>query len=346
MLQVGKNITQADDELHKVPVERIYQGIAHPKPAFSNQIKRLRMVRAMDPKQYNRLKRQLPYFVCGHFHPSNRRRAHFATIQHFVVDLDHFQAAGKDIGEVRARLNGDERVLLLFTSPGGDGLKVLFHLSEPCFDAGLYALFYKAFIQHLAQQYGLEKVIDARTHDVTRACFMSVDPDAHYRPEAEAVVLEQFFDPANPEAQREVAQQHKALRKQGPEDPRPEKEPLSDEVLLGIKQKLNPNFRPRKKRNYYVPPELESVMPQVEEKLQAMNMELAKTEPIQYGKKLTVTAGPHWAEVNVFFGKRGFSVVKTTKSGSNADLAAMAHQILYELLIDPPPEEEGTGAAE
>lgn len=338
MLQVGQHITQADDELRKVPVERIYQGIAQPKDAFRNQIKRLRLVRAMDPKQYNRLKRELPYFVCGHFHPPHRRREHFAAIQHFVVDLDHFQVAGKDLEEVRDRLRADERVLLLFTSPGGDGLKVLFQLREPCFDAGLYALFYKAFIQKLAHQYGLEQVIDARTHDVTRACFLSVDAQAHFRPGAEAIVLEQYFDPANPEAQREVAKQHKELREQGPADPRPEKEPLSDEVLLNIKQKLNPNFRPRKQRNYYVPPELESIMPQVEERLQAMNMALAKTEPIQYGKKLTVAAGPHWAEVNVFFGKRGFSVVKTTKSGSNADLAAMAHQILYELLIEPAPE--------
>lgn len=333
MLQFGLNITQPDDELRKIPVERIYQGIAHPKESLRQQVERLRLVRAMDPRQYARLKKQLPYFVCGSFHPPYRRRENFASIQHFVVDLDHFQEAGLSRREVGGQLRADSRLLLLFTSPGGDGLKLLFKLKEPCFDPGLYALFYKAFIQALAQQYHLEQVVDTRTHDTTRACFLSVDPDAWFNPQAEPVALEQFFDPTRPDAQREVAIAHRVLKGQSAAGEKPEKEPLSDEVLLQIKQKLNPDFRPRKKRDAYVPPELESVMPQVEQSLQEMGIGLAGTESIQYGKKLKVAAGQHWAEVNVFFGKRGFSVVKTTKSGSNAELANIAYQLLYELLI-------------
>lgn len=332
MLQFGLNITAANDELQKLPVDRLYQAIARPKESFRTQVHRLRLVRAMDEKQYSRLKRELPYFVCGHFHPPYRRRENFSVIQHLVVDLDHFAEADKDRQAVAEQLRGDPRLLLLFTSPGGDGLKLLFRLSEPCHDAGLYTLFYKAFTQSLAKRYGLEQVIDWRTHDVTRACFLSVDPDAWFNPEAEAIVLEEVFDPRDPDAQRQVAEERKVLREQAPARPAPEKEPLSDEVLLAIKQKLNPNFRPRKKPDAYVPPQLEEVMPRIEERLRELNMEVALTEPIQYGKKIRVAAGQHWAEVNVFFGKRGFSVVKTPRTGSNAELAGMAHQIICELL--------------
>jgi len=338
-LQFGRRITAPDDPLQKIPLSRLYQGITRPKAGLNNQIQRLRMVRTMDVKQYSRLKRELPYFVCGHFHPSVRRREHFASIQCFVIDLDHFQEADKDRQQVAAQLQNDDRLMMAFTSPSGDGLKLVFRLSEQCFDAGLYALFYKAFLQSLAAQYHLEKVIDATTHDVTRACFLSVDPDAYFNPEAVPVALPDHFDARNPEARREVSEAHKELRAQAPADKPDGKEPLSDEVLLQIKQKLNPNFRPRKKRQAYVPPELESVMPQIKEQLEATQVELKKTEPIQYGKKLTVAAGSHWAEVNIFFGKRGFSVVKTTKSGSNAQLAGIAHQIIYELLIGTEEEE-------
>jgi hypothetical protein len=332
MLQFGLNITAANDELQRIPVDRLYQAIARPKESFRTQVHRLRLVRGMDAKRYNLLKRELPYFVCGHFHPPYRRREHFSAIQHFVVDLDHFAEADKDRLEVAGRLCKDPRLLLLFTSPGGDGLKLLFGLKEKCFDAGLYTLFYKAFTHSMARQYGLESVIDWRTHDVTRACFLSVDPDAHFNPEAEPVVLEQFFDSHDPEAQRRVAEDRKAIREEAPARPKPDKEPLSDEVLLEIKQKLNPNFRPRKKPDAYVPPQLEEIMPGIEERLREVNMEIAFTEAIQYGKKIRVAAGTHWAEVNVFFGKRGFSVVKTTKAGSKAELAEMAYQVLCELL--------------
>lgn len=333
MLQLGLNITQPDDPLKKISLERLYLGIARPKDSFKKEIHRLRLVRSMDAKQYSRLKRNLPYFVCGRFHPPHRRRENFSVIRYFVVDLDHFEEADKDRNEVARRLQEDERLVLLFTSPGGDGLKLMFRLSENCHDAGLYSLFYKAFLQRLVNRYDLEKVIDLRTHDVTRACFMSVDPEAYYNPEAKSIVIEDVFDPKDPDARRRLAEERKELKEKAPERPKPQKEGLTDEVLLDIKKKLNPNFRPRKKRDAFVPPELDSIMPKVEDRLEEMNMKLVQSEPINYGRRLKVMAGDHWAEVNVFFGRKGFSVVKTSKTGSKEELADMAHQLLYELLI-------------
>ncbi len=333
MLQYGIKITQPDDPLKKISLERLFQGVSRPKEGFRKQIHRLRLVRTMDSKQYSRLKKDLPYFVCGHFHPAIRRRENFSVIRHFMIDLDHFEQAEKDREELARQLQQDERLLLLFTSPGGDGLKLMFRLSEDCHDAGLYTLFYKAFVQLLTAQYHLEQVIDLRTHDVTRACFMSADPQAYFNPDARPIVLKEVFDPLDPDARRRLSEERKELKEKAPKRPSPKKEALSDEVLQEIKTKLNPHFKPRKKREAFVPPELDSIMPQVESRLKEMKMEIAFTEPIHYGKKLRIAAGTHWAEVNVFFGKRGFSIVKTTKTGSNNELADMAHQLLYELLI-------------
>jgi hypothetical protein len=39
-----------------------------------------------------------------------------------------------------------------------------------------------------------------------------------------------------------------------------------------------------------------------------------------------------WAEINVFYGKKGWSVVKTTKSGSHPDLAELGARAIEEIL--------------
>ena len=335
MLQYGTRITQADDPLKKVEPERIFRGITTPKAALRQQIDRLRRVRAMDPRQYARLKKELPYFVCGIFHPPVRRKEHFSAIRYFMVDLDHFAEAEMDLEAAFAKMQDDPRLIMAFRSPGGDGLKLMYQLSENCLDAGLYSLFYKAFISKLAAQYGLERVIDARTHDVTRACFLSVDEQAFFRPDAEPVILAEYFDPDRPDAQREVRKAHRELKEEAPERKKrdAESDPLTDEVLVRIKQKLNPHFRPRPKKQIHVPQALHERMEEVEERLRAVDMTLQEVENINYGKKLRVGAGKLWAEVNVFYGRRGYSIVKTTRTGSNAQLAEMVYQVLYELLI-------------
>lgn len=335
MLQYGNCITQSNDPLRKVEPERVFRGITAPKDHLRQQIDRLRRVRAMDPRQYARLKKELPYFVCGIFHPPVRRKEYFSAIRYFMVDLDHFAEANMDLASAFAKIQDDPRLVMAFRSPGGDGLKLMYQLSENCLDVGLYSLFYKAFISKLATQYGLERVIDARTHDVTRACFLSVDEQAFFRGDAESVVLTDYFDPASPDAQREVRKAHDTLKEEAPgrKARDAESDPISDEVLLKIKQKLNPNFRPRPTKHIHVPEALNASMEDIKGRLESLGMTLQEVENIHYGKKLRVAAGSLWAEVNIFYGKRGFSIVKTPRTGSHMELAEMVYQALYELLI-------------
>lgn len=84
----------------------------------------------------------------------------------------------------------------------------------------------------------------------------------------------------------------------------------------------------------YVPPELTARIEEITGVLAGYGINLVESTPIQYGKQLKVAIGPLWAEVNVFFGKKGFSVVKTLKTGSNGELADMTYQILYETLCN------------
>ncbi|MEQ8704121.1 MAG: hypothetical protein RIC19_09395 [Phaeodactylibacter sp.] len=105
-----------------------------------------------------------------------------------------------------------------------------------------------------------------------------------------------------------------------------------------IKSRLNPDFKPRKpQKEAYVPPELESQMPELAQKLESVGITLREAVSIRYGKQLKLEALPLLAEVNVFFGKRGFTVSKTTKTGTSAALADLAYQVIVEHLVPETP---------
>ncbi|GIV35231.1 MAG: hypothetical protein KatS3mg031_2766 [Chitinophagales bacterium] len=329
---VGTQITQPADPLRKIRVEELIQQTAHPKTGFHEFILQLRALRSIDPQRYRQQKTRLPYFTCGHFHPPVRKKENFAAIELFVIDLDHLPPDVHQAASLRQQLQADERVLALFTSPGGDGLKILFRLNQPCKDSALFSAFYKTFVAHLGVQYRLSGLIDLRTSDVTRACFISTDPDAYFNPACAPVNLQQYINPLDYSAsETTIKEAEKQLQELAA--PAPTAPPLTDDVLQAIKHKLNPNFRPPSAKQYYLPPEVDHILPVVTESLRKYGIEVTETAPIHYGRKIKVKAGNHWAEINIFYGKKGYSLVKTPKSGSNAQLADMAWQILYEHLI-------------
>ncbi|RMG84584.1 MAG: virulence protein E, partial [Bacteroidetes bacterium] len=243
-IQFGRAITRVGDPLEKIPLERLYAGIRKPKQAFRDFVLQLRAVRSLDERKYRQLKTQLPYFVGGIFHPAVRRRENFAHLRYFLLDLDHLAAGGFERPALAEQLRALPEVLLLFTSPGGDGLKVMFRLKEPCSDSGLFSGFYKVFARRFAEKNGLGEVVDFQTSDVTRACFVSYDPEAFFRPDATPVDLEAFLPALDfGEAEREIKQAEAFLKEKRAERTPPKKVGPANEVLLKIKQKLNPDYR-------------------------------------------------------------------------------------------------------
>ena len=62
--------------------------------------------------------------------------------------------------------------------------------------------------------------------------------------------------------------------------------------------------------------------------LEELNIMLVETKPINYGRQLKICAGQHWAEVNLFYGKQGFKIVQTAKTGTNKQLAELGTQAI------------------
>jgi hypothetical protein len=334
-LMLGRKLTAPSDPLERIGIERVFQGLTHPKPAFRDLIARLRTVASVDISMYRQLKKTLPYIVCGLFHPAIRRKQHFATIHYFVLDLDHLAEGELTVAGVRAKISALPRPLLGFTSPGGDGYKILFRLAAPCSDAARFHAFYQAFARSFAHENGLECVVDYQTCDVTRACFMSYDPEAFHHPEATPVDLDAYLpDLLTPLLKTDEI---KTTRPKKPGTKRTQATAgPDDDSLEKIRQKLNPNRRkPLPGKMIIQPEEISAAVDYFKENLAEYNLQLAAAEAISYGRRLRVVAEKDvWCELNLFYGKRGFSIVKTTKTGSHAELADLATKVLRELLYD------------
>lgn len=325
MIMCGSSVTSATDALKKISEEMLFHSLRNPKPQIEARMRQLRTVYSIDQKKYSQLKRSLPYFVCAIFNPEYRKTENFAYTETFVVDIDHISAKELDASTLRQKIQSDPRVMLCFISPSGDGLKVMFRLKERCYDSGLYSIFYKAFVRGLATDYGIEQVVDSRTSDVARACFISVDTDAYYNPNCEAVDLRALVDDNNPDQVLALMKENKEADKETETSATTNETHAADpdkDIMAEIRQKLNPEGQSTRKeaQPVVVPERLNEVIEALQQRIESLGIQVVEIINIQYAKKIRAKLGMKEAEVNLFYGRRGFNVVKSPRTGTSTEL--------------------------
>ena len=336
MLLFGTNIQSAADELKKVQEEYLYNSLRNPKPTIAATIQQLRIVYSMDAKAYAQLKRRLPYFVCGQFNPPFRRKENFAYTESFILDFDHLSSKQLSMKTIRDNIVKDEQVMMCFTSPSEDGLKVMFRLKERCYDAGLYSIFYKAFAATFAMRHNLTQVTDSKTSDVARACFISIDPNAYFNPNSIPVDIKAYLDESNPDLlfkiKHEQDEHDKVIKKSGDKQAPSPKDPDKD-ILTRIRQQLNPKAQlPIEQNPAYVPERLNEIIAELKLFIEETGLQVTEIINIQYAKKIRARLGQKEAEVNLFYGKRGFSVVISPRLGTNEELNELLADLIKAFL--------------
>lgn len=336
MLLFGTNIQSAADELKKVQEEYLYNSLRNPKPTIAATIQQLRIVYSMDAKAYAQLKRRLPYFVCGQFNPPFRRKENFAYTESFILDFDHLSSKQLSMKTIRDNIVKDEQVMMCFTSPSEDGLKVMFRLKERCYDAGLYSIFYKAFAATFAMRHNLTQVTDSKTSDVARACFISIDPNAYFNPNSIPVDIKAYLDESNPDLlfkiKHEQDEHDKVIKKSDDEQVPLPKDPDKD-ILTRIRQQLNPKAQlPVEQHPAYVPERLNEIIAELKLFIEETGLQVTEIINIQYAKKIRARLGQKEAEVNLFYGKRGFSVVISPRLGTNEELNELLADLIKAFL--------------
>lgn len=342
MFMYGTQLTQPQDIMRKINAEALYKEITQPHGKLYDQIKQLRSVKLMDEKQFKKLKVILPYFVCGFFSPAQRKKENFAFTNHFVVDIDHISRNNQSIEGIKSRLIKDDRIYMVFISPGNDGLKLIFQLTDRITDSNYFSYFYKKFSIALADQYQLHGLIDTKTSDVSRCCFLSYDESAYFNENPSGISAEEILPSFEMGEMSRIINEEKAyqkkvdeLVKEGELQREPEEVPrvLADDILTQIKLRINPTARVKQPmKDYYIPPELDEAWEAIESRLNEAEMYIESNRKISYGRQVKIKAGKYWCELNIFFGKKGFTVLKTTKTGSNEVLATLSQQYLQDYL--------------
>jgi hypothetical protein len=141
---------------------------------YRPQIERLRLLLHHHGKPaYDQAKKHLPAVTfCGTFSP---RRARDALTQHSGLVILDFDGVA-DVAQAKAVLCAGRCLAYVFISPSGMGLKAGLHIA-PVADDAQYKhawAFAASYVQHHT---GLQA--DPSGTDVSRLCYLSVDPDAY-----------------------------------------------------------------------------------------------------------------------------------------------------------------------
>ena len=153
---------------------------------ISEKIKPLtyRIRNEQDKTKRNELKRRLPYVT---FAGTFTRRSDQAIIERsglICIDIDHL----KNVTEVKEKILSFFKPTLLFVSPSGDGLKVIYSVNT--FE-GSHLQYFQALQSFFSTE--IKEEIDQSGKDVARACFICHDLDA-YIAEEPSILDKSFID--------------------------------------------------------------------------------------------------------------------------------------------------------
>lgn len=321
----GNNVLQSHVEiLQPVELYALYERIRGDQD-LKSETERLRKVALMDKAAYQRVKTRLPYFCCAKFENGLRKGDQFESVTCFVMDIDKLEASM--MASLKSELCQDPRAKMLFVSPGGQGIKVVFELAEPCSSLKDYSDFYRTFAFHIAETYKIQQYLDTSTCDATRVTFLCHDEGAWYNTMNQQVRLHDFL-PSDIFTTYEVKDETVSA-------PDAKKEELPEELYKEILLKLNPDARiTGRKKQIFVPEALNQIEDPVRAEFIKLGIVVREIRDINYGKKFVIEMGFRFGEINLFYGSRGFSVVQSAKSGSDQKLNSIGELVIRKVLAE------------
>lgn len=157
------------------------------------RIEQLRRLKATNPARYSQQKTNLPAVAFGGLFDARRKDGLSMASGLVVIDLDHLKP--EELQAVKVSLMADKHTALVFVSPSGDGLKVVFRAEFT--DDASFKQAWSAIARYLRAIYILEA--DETGKDISRLCYLSHDPEAYYNA-ASALFIYELPEPvARPE---------------------------------------------------------------------------------------------------------------------------------------------------
>lgn len=187
-VSVFKSLFNAKETPYTLNIVEVYQRI---KKGYIDLNKKIAKLRSLNPEseEHRHLKNSLLAIM---FNGTFNERNDNALIEHSglcVLDFDDYPD-DKTMQDERQRLMQCKFVYLLFTSPGGKGLKVIIKIPKSTKDE--HKRRFQAFEKFIKSDY-----FDKTSCNVSRVCFESYDPDAYFNEFCEEFILidkEKGFD--------------------------------------------------------------------------------------------------------------------------------------------------------
>ncbi len=312
----GERLWQKEP-LEPYTLSQLVEALRHPPAHTLTLIQALRSLYTTDKEEYQQRKRYLPFVLPARFEPPYRHAKNLTYVYGLFADIDHVERLHTTPAALKERLAQDPRVVLIFLSPSGNGLKVFFWLERPIASPSLFKAFYQQFVARWAREHGIEEALDERTCDVARVCFLSYDPDLYLNKRARPV---------------EVPEQIETISTPPTEDNSERPSPSAEEVMDQIRQLLrDEQAHLRRKKQIYVPAIFNQLRPYLKAQLEQMGLVVENIRDIHYGQQFVVLLQSKRGEANLFYGKRGFRAVPSTKSGTDPELNQLLADLLFTL---------------
>lgn len=147
-------------------------------------------LQAGDEEGYTHAKRSLPTYIFSGTFRGKAVAANFSVPSGVrILDADKLSKHNETPESVKARLAHDNSIAAVFTSPSGDGVKIIVRVSTVK-DAAESKAEFRKIEAYFQEKHGI--VLDETGKDIARLCFTSYDPDAYINYAAEEIDLSGF----------------------------------------------------------------------------------------------------------------------------------------------------------
>ena len=126
---------------------------------------------------------------------------------------------------------------------------------------------------------------------------------------------------------------HDKVTKKSEEEKTPLLKDPDKDVLARIRMQLNPKAQAQvEQRPAYVPERLNDIIGDLKLFIEETGLQVTEIINIQYAKKIRARLGQKESEINLFYGKRGFSVVISPRLGTNEELNELLADLVKSFL--------------
>lgn len=159
------------------------------KGGVSPLIEKIRAI--ADDKERGEAKKKLKFFTLGISKQMSRKTDSFIKSQYILLDFDHVSNTA-NLHKKKEEIASDPETCVCFISPSGDGLKVIYKMTEPITDKTEFTSIYKKIASIRSKKYGIQA---DHTSDCLRACYFSADEDLYYNPGSDLLDISKFSLP-------------------------------------------------------------------------------------------------------------------------------------------------------